>query len=250
MKKVFASTISLALMAFGAVFFASPAQAGNEDVTFCHNTAEGKYEILTLPPAGVLNGHVGASHQGGLDVIPAFEYRDGNVIKYFDGQNLDKSYLLTQGCKENATPVSVTPNAPTYEPPTCQNPNAPWGQVNIPGDLGNGVASTTPAVQTISPDGKTAVWKVTYTLEGDTEEHVYTWADGNPERTTLFSFDAVHISTDPLWVIDSKTGKGRCELSNTGASINEIALIAGGGAVGLGMIFLGTTNFIARRRNA
>lgn len=253
MKKIASILLSFALLLMSAVFFASPAQAGETDVTFCHALGNGKYQLKTqVADEGIVNGHAGASHQSGKDIIPSFSWVDkkDKTRYYFDGQNLDKSYLLNQGCKENAVGVSVTPNAPTYAPPTCANPNLPWGSVTIPTDLGNGVLKTTPAVLTENRD-KTADWSVTYTIKDNDDDFAYTWADGNPEKTTKFSFDAVNISTDPLWVIDSKTGEGHCELSNTGMSgINNNVLLAAGGLLFAGMVFLGVTNFIGRRRNA
>lgn len=251
MKKILSSLLSLVILSLGLVFFTStPASAGNEPIEFCHALGNGKYHLMSeVADEGIINGHTGTNHQNGADIIPKFTYIKDKTIEYFDGQNLDKEYLIKKGCKEDAVPVGVEVPAPSYEQPTCPNPsNEMWGRVTEPA-VGDGVTES-PAVLTVRPDG-TAVWTKAYSLKESDEDFAYSWKDGNPERTISYTFNAVNISEDDLWIIDSKTGKGHCELSNTGlAGIDTNTLVLAGGLIFAGMIFLGVTNFIGRRRNA
>lgn len=79
-------------------------------VTICHATEsdQNPWVELTLPPAGVLNGHVGASHHDGRDVIPPFDYGDG---EHFAGQNWDAAgqAIYENGCVDPEPPVDPDP---------------------------------------------------------------------------------------------------------------------------------------------
>lgn len=86
------------------------AEPPEEEVTLCHATSSDSnpWVELTLPPAGVLNGHAGASHQDGRDIIPPFEYGDGES---FPGQNWDEDgqAIFENGCAEPEVPVDPDP---------------------------------------------------------------------------------------------------------------------------------------------
>lgn len=242
MNRTVASAALALTITAAALAAATPAHAGADNVTICHATGAGKYVQLTVDKAGVVNGHAGPTHQAGADIIPAFNWIEDRTRHYFDGQNTDKLDLLAKGCKADAVPGTVTPAAPTYAPATCQNPDAPWGAVTIPEQLGDGIAATTPPVL----NEQAGTWTVTYTLNADTEDTIYTWPK---DQTGVYTFPAVHISADPLWVVDSKTGAGQCELSDTGADgISNTALMIGGGAIGLGLMFTAASKI--RRRTA
>lgn len=79
-------------------------------VTLCHATEsdQNPWVELTLSPAGVLNGHVGASHHDGRDVIPPFDYGDG---EHFAGQNWDAAgqAIYENGCADPEPPVDPDP---------------------------------------------------------------------------------------------------------------------------------------------
>lgn len=234
--KTAATALTIALLAT-ATMTAAPAHAGSDTVTICHSTGAGKYVVQSPSKSGDVAGHAG--HQDGADIIPAFNWVDKGVRYYFDGQNLDKLDLLANGCKAPATPGTVTVNAPTYTPATCMDPTMPYGRVTIPENLGDGIASTTPPV--LSADGKT--WTVTYTLNTDTEDHTYAWPNN---QTGVHTFKVVPITEDPLWVIDSKTGEGKCELSDTGAGGIGNVTIAGG-LIGLGLLAVAGSAWNNRR---
>jgi len=66
----------------------TPSPSVSANVRICHATGqEGNYQDISPSAEGVINGHVGASHQGGGDIIPPFYY--GEPIQYFPGQNWD-----------------------------------------------------------------------------------------------------------------------------------------------------------------
>lgn len=251
-KKVSALTI---LAAIGFSFMSvAPAQAGNVDhkIEICHaNEGKKGYTNPTVDYSSIVNltdgtvdpkGH--AVHQDGRDIIPAFSWINDGVRYYFEGQNLDKAALLTNGCVEPATPGVVTPVPPTYTPATCLDPKAtehPYGTVTVPTELGEGVKSA--SEPTLNAD-KT-VWNVTYTLKDSNEEFTYAWP---ANETGVYNLTVVPLSADKNWVTDSKTGVGSCELPDTGAQ--QSVLLYGG--IGGGIILLGglvmATNKLVRRR--
>lgn len=251
-KKVSALTI---LAAVGLSFMSvAPAQAGNVDhkIEICHANEGAKgYTNPTVDYSSIVNikdgtvdpnGH--AVHQGGRDIIPAFNWVNDGVRYYFEGRNLDKSALLANGCVEPAVPGAVTPVPPTYTPATCLDPKAtehPFGTVNVPAELGEGVKSaTTPAL-----NADKTVWNVTYTLKDSDAEFTYAWP---ANQNGVYNFTVVPLTADKNWVVDSKTGVGSCELPDTGAQ-QSILLYGGvgGGIVLLGALLMGA-NKLARRR--
>lgn len=166
------------------------------------------------------------------DIIPPFEYsetNDGPVLTY-PGKNWDErgQAIYNNGCavpKKNAEIIS-----PVFEQATCMNKSGSL----LPAVQGEGV--TTAQAPTLN-DG---VWSVVYApAEG------YSFPEG---MQSTFAFEVVAPGpSDPNWDAEA----GECRIANTGiASINTSTLVIAGGLIFAGMIFLGLTNFIGRRRNA
>ena len=65
----------------------TPSPSVSDNVRICHATGNGDYQEISPNAQGVINGHVGASHQAGEDIIPPFDY--GDPIEHFPGQNWD-----------------------------------------------------------------------------------------------------------------------------------------------------------------
>jgi len=91
--------LSLATLTTNAYFSDQITVTGNEfstgawlppsdTVRICHATGqEGQYQPISLSTQGIINGHVGVSHQNGQDIIPPFDY--GDPVQHFIGQNWD-----------------------------------------------------------------------------------------------------------------------------------------------------------------
>ena len=221
MKKLAALTLTLAALA-APLLVAAPAHAGADKVGICHATGNGKYVEIEISEDGTANGHAG--HQDGADIIPAYSWVENGVRNYFDGQNLDKASLLGNGCK--VPPTTVTPAPPVYAPGTCLDKTSPYGRVTLP----EGIEGTT------ALNASSTVWTVTYTAPENT-----VWAEG----TGTYSINVVPVGpSDKNWVVDSRTGKGGCELPDTGAgSTLMLAAVAGFVALGIGAVVL-----VLRRR--
>jgi hypothetical protein len=242
LRKITTAILAAAVLGGSAVALAPAAQAGTDKVTICHATsaANGKYTINEVSKNATAGGHSGADHQNAGDIIPAYSWVEDGVRHYFDGQNLDLVGLIATGCKAPATPVTAAPTAPVYVPATCATPSLPYGRVIVPTDLGEGVASATePALNPANTE-----WAVSYALKADTEDNTYAWPNG---QDGTYKFTVVPLSADPMWVVDSKTGVGQCEMPETGGGISNTALILGGGAIGLGLMFTATAGFRRRR---
>ncbi len=230
LKKPVALT-AIALLAAGTLLTAAPAQADSGKVDICHATsaANGKYVKIEISKDGTANGHAGDSHQDGRDIIPAYSWVEDQVRHYFPGQNLDQVGLIAKGCKAPADGVIASPVPPTYVPASCAAPELPYGRVIVPAVLGNGVASAT--VPGLSPDN--TAWSVAYSLQADTEDTDYSWPAGLDGK---YNFTVVPITADPLWITDSKTGVGSCELPDTGAADFLLPGLLGAGALAAGAV--------------
>lgn len=233
------SAVALAAALVAAPLLVAPAaQASTDRVTICHATsaANGKYNLNEVDKNSIITSGHGA-HE--LDIIPAFSWVENKVRHYFEGQNLDKVGLIALGCKEPTTPGVVTINAPVYVPASCARPSLPYGEVVVPADKGQGIEShTKPALNTSN-----TVWSTAYQLKQDTEENTYAWPAG---QTGQFEFTVVPITEDPMWVVDSKTGVGQCEMPETGAGEVLTWGAIGAAALGAGLLI----NYRARRRNS
>jgi ABC-type sugar transport system substrate-binding protein len=79
----------LLLAVGGALLFAAlPADATADKVTFCHATGSesNPYVEVEAAAAGVFNGHLGAGHQGGEDIIPPFTYQQNVYSQNYDAE--------------------------------------------------------------------------------------------------------------------------------------------------------------------
>ncbi|MFA5607899.1 MAG: hypothetical protein WDA07_12010 [Leucobacter sp.] len=76
-------------------------------ITICHATGSesNPFVTVTANANGIISGHVG--HQDGRDIIPPFEYKDGQQAKQFPGQNWDAAgqEILRNGCEPPPPPV-------------------------------------------------------------------------------------------------------------------------------------------------
>lgn len=242
----------LTAMAIIALSFIStaPANANTGSIGYCQATSSDRnpYHFITASIDSLLDKD-GNFKQGGVnanDIVPKFSYinKEG-TRRYFDGQKTTKETLTAADCPGGPKLVLAAPNDPTYVPASCANPAFPYGKVNVPSDLGTGVGSA--SVPELSADN--SQFSLFYTLKDDTKDAYYQWKDVAGETKPYF-FATTHISSDPLWIVDEKTGVGQCELSNTGGGITELAVMIGGGALGLGMVFLGTVALLNRRQVA
>jgi LPXTG-motif cell wall-anchored protein len=239
MKKLVTALLAGLILTGATLAISTPAQASSDKLTICHATGkDGKYVTETPDKSAVVAGHAGASHQDGQDIIPAFSWVTDGVRHYFDGQNLDKAALLDTDCKAPATYVTASPYPPTYIPASCATPDLPYGRVVVPGalGLGEGVADASRA----GLNQANTEWTVNYTLKAPTDSTVYQWPAG---FDGTYKFTVVPLSADPLYVLDSRTGVGQCEMPDTGAKSWMLpATIVGGAAI------LGGALLLRRRR--
>jgi hypothetical protein len=249
MNKVIAGVAAAGAMAISMGLSAVPAQAGSDDqkVQFCHSNEGSKgFSFVDTSISAVVDVKTGVPKGHGVDpkdIIPAFEWVNDGVRYYFDGRNLDKVGqidIANKSCASDAPDsVAVVPNAPTYAPPVCPLPEGAneYGQITLPENLGEGVEKAT----VTEPTAASKQWTVTYTLKSDTADVDYEWANG---QTGVYTLAAKHISEDDLWVVDSRSKEGRCELSNTGAAEDLLLWGTVGGVAVLG----GAVAMVATRR--
>jgi hypothetical protein len=117
-------------------------------ITICHATGSKKnpYNSITLNANGVINGHVGAHHQNGRDIIPPFDYRAQGQTKHFPGQNWDAAgqAIHSNGCKPVPAEPDPTPPTVSVQVDDCIEATPRSGlTVNVMlGDLTPGVTYT------------------------------------------------------------------------------------------------------------
>lgn len=250
MKKLVAGITAIFMMTvsfFGLMLVVAPAaNAGTEKVGICHaNEGKKGFVYIEVAKDGSVNGHAGAGHQAGADIIPSFSWIEKvngvNTRMYFAGQNTTKTEaeFSAADCGDVEEEfITVEMPAPTYEPGKCGNPAFEDGKLTIP-----------PAVEgvTVTDVKANGIWSVMYALD---EGYVWkTPMPGSDEfEARVWEFEVKHISADDLWVVDSKTGVGGCEMPRTGGGISNTALILGGGAIGAGMLALAGAMMMNRKR--
>jgi hypothetical protein len=250
MKKLVSGLLSLVLTVLSFVILsfavAAPASANTGSIGYCQatNSDRNPYNFITASIDSLLDNS-GNLKQGGInanDIVPKFSYiTKDNVRKYFDGNPVGQDTVTAADCPGGPELVLAAPNDPVYLPPSCVNPNQPYGSVTVPKDLGTGIASASDPV--LSVENKH--FSLFYTLKPDTKTEYFQWADVAGD-TKNYVLNAKHISevNDPLYIVDDKTGVGACELSNTGAGQNiQWWMIPAGGA----MFLLAALLFIANR---
>ena len=242
MKKLSASILSLALLFFGAIFFASPAQAGIPDaISYCQATGNGTYHVIKNAPLASLITKDGEFKQGGInqnDKVPPFAYdfggsNSGNKEGLNWVENTDRIFLMN-----DCQPVTNTLNPPTMDVVnyTCTTS----GEAVLNG-VDRRVATTGPTL-----DNETKTFTATASLPDNTTYITYTWADGTIADKTLTTV-MPNPTADDLW--DEATGG--CRTPDTGAGgISNFALMVGGGAMGAGLLLFGILSATGRRRNA
>lgn len=243
MKKFIASFILLGLFLVSFVTLASPAQASiPKSISYCQATGSESNPYVHIPnaPLTALIDKDGNFKQGGInagDKVPPFSWDfGGDDTGSFPGQNwdatLDPNFVDVRKCDPSTIPLPV--------------PTVDFTDATCILNTGSATVTNTDARVTVSgPELVGKVWNATFTLPVNTTYETYTWADGKTGNKT-FSQTLTDPTTDDLW--DTRTNS--CRTPDTGGGISNFALMVGGGALGLGMMFLGATNFIGRRRNA
>lgn len=79
--------------------------------TICHATGQpGKFVVISPSVRGVYNGHLGASHHQGRDIIPPFMYDangDGTEESYSQNWDADGQAIFDAGCKAPEPPPEI-----------------------------------------------------------------------------------------------------------------------------------------------
>ena len=102
-----------------AMMFDASVSAGQEDmVDLCHATASesNPFVAITVAPAAAFNGHLGAGHQNGEDIIQPFEYQGQMYSQNWDEAGMA---IFENGC---VVPASTTAAPTTAAPPTTAPP--------------------------------------------------------------------------------------------------------------------------------
>jgi LPXTG-motif cell wall-anchored protein len=88
--------------------------------SICHATgsATNPFVLIGPSPVGVIFGHLGASHQGGRDIIPPFVY---NGVTYSQNWDAAGQAIFAAGCVVEATTIVTTTTIPTTT--TIANPD-------------------------------------------------------------------------------------------------------------------------------
>ena len=142
------------LLAIGIALGVQTAANATADpkVTLCHATGSetNPYVQITVAAAAAYNGHLGADHQGGEDIIPEFTFRGETY-----GPQGDQS-ILANGCvvetEPSPSPEPTEPPEPTDTPePPVDEPKDPWTPSWEPINDGN-----TPPIG-VTPEGDLAV---------------------------------------------------------------------------------------------
>ena len=108
-----------------AMMFDASVSAGQEDmVDLCHATASesNPFVAITVAPAAAFNGHLGAGHQNGEDIIQPFEYQGQMYSQNWDeaGMAIFENGCVVPASTTTAAPTTAAP--PTTAPPTTTPP--------------------------------------------------------------------------------------------------------------------------------
>lgn len=242
MKKFFASVLSFGLLLIGTIFFASPAQASeSKQATICHfdNGQGGKFEQQVVSKRSIVkkNGEEGGHGDHSQDIIEPFTWDDGgNDYANYPGQNWtpENQALWAKGCQPTGNVLTPALATPTVQA-TCLDLTG-HDSLILPAQPAN-VFAADPVLN----NDKT-FWTIAFSKTANTLYQTYTWATGVSESQTVKILPP--LTTDPLW----DTEAGECRMPDTGAGgISNTALMFGGGAIGLGMVFLGISSILKRR---
>ncbi|QFG12285.1 Hypothetical Protein OBI_RACECAR_190 [Arthrobacter phage Racecar] len=244
MKKFFASLMSLALLLLASVLFAVPAEASeSKQATICHFDAGqgGKYTQNTVSKNSIVkkNGEEGGHGSHDQDIIPPFTWDDGgNDHGSYPGQKWtpENQALWANGCNPANNVLTPALARPTVQA-TCLDPIG-QSDLLLPAQPAN-VTAADPVL-----NGDKTLWTIVFSKTANTLYQTYEWAQGVSESQTIKILPP--LTTDPLW----DTEAGECRMPDTGAGgISNTALMFGGVAIGLGMVFLGVTSIMKRRES-
>jgi hypothetical protein len=239
MTKFFSAILSLILLALGAVLFASPAQASEigNNVTLCQAQGNGGYHLINPAKNSLVTGNGSISGINANDIVPPFDWNfGGNNHGSYPGQNwvpVTSETFFANGCSPNTN--VLTPNLPSATvQATCMDPTAA-GIIQTP-EQPSGVAISAPVLSNNAYE-----FTFSKTVENTVYE-TYDFAQGFAKTVLVRILPP--LTTDPYW--DAK--KGECNLPDTGAGgISNTALMFGGGAIGLGLIFVSISSTMKRR---
>lgn len=249
MKQRITALIAFISLLFCAIVFALPAQASDLDTKtpVCQATGNGTHHLISVSKRSLITGNGSISGINANDVVPPFSYNfGGSNHGRFAGHNWPSDEIgnaFMAGCAGNSTEVTPVLAAPTVQA-TC---------VNVQGEAPVVPAQTDPNVTVGEPVYENGVWTIQYSKPNDITHNTpvtfesFVWAVMNPVFTGVQTVTVLPAGPgDEFW--DAATNA--CRTPDTGGGISNFALLWGGIALGGGMIFLGTTNFIGRRRNA
>lgn len=117
-RKVLSAALLVALGA-ALLVFATPATATADKVAICHATGSESNPFVLIEPsaAGVYNGHLGADHQNGEDIIPPFTYQDHVYSQNWDseGQAIfdNDCEVADPGCEQDCSTTTTTTGSET-----------------------------------------------------------------------------------------------------------------------------------------
>lgn len=153
----------------GGLYAAGMGAAGNPNnaknkITICHATGSESNPFVRISPdaEGVIEGHVGVSHQNGEDIIPPFDYyNDANVLVHFAGQNWNIAgqaiYFNDCNAVGTTTTTDTTPTVTVTAPgTTVTNP----GTTVTTSGATNTVTAPSATVTVTTPGPTTTVTKV------------------------------------------------------------------------------------------
>ncbi len=93
--------------------------------TICHATgsASNPFVVITISVEGVYNGHLGAGHQDGDDIIPPFTY---DLVVYSQNWNAQGQATFANDCElVTPTPTPTPTETPTPTPADNSTPTVP-----------------------------------------------------------------------------------------------------------------------------
>ncbi|QFG12911.1 hypothetical protein PBI_MIMI_189 [Arthrobacter phage Mimi] len=248
MKKLVSTVIAFALLMIATVFFASPAQASDIDKKspVCQATGNGTYHLISVNENSLVNGNGSISGINANDVVPPFDFNfGGSNYGHFAGHNwpsedIGKAFMA--GCAGKTTEVTPTLASPTVQA-TC---------VNVQGEKPVAPAQTDPNVTAGEAVFSNGVWTIEYSKPENITHNTpitfesFVWAAMRPVFNGVQTITVLPAGPgDELW--DVKTGS--CRTPDTGGGISNTALMFGGIAIGLGMVFLGITSIMKRRES-
>lgn len=250
MNKITAAIILVLLFLVGFLSTAPRANASELDTKapVCQATGNGTHHLISVNKKSLINGNGSISGINANDVVPPFDYNfGGSQYGHFDGYNWPSNEignLFMAGCSGKSNELLPVLAKPTVQA-TC---------VNIQGEAPAVPVQTDPRITVGEPVFENGVWTLQFNKPSNVTHNTtvtfeyFVWAAMTPAFTGTQTVTVLPAGPgDEFW--DTKTNS--CRTPDTGAGgISNTALLWGGLALGGGMVFLGMTNFIGRRRNA